>query len=119
MLKRSTQLEIPFKAAFVGTQHERMDALQQMVAHPEAEVNMLLLYAKAFNIETNTTLTLFSSALLRRMEPCLDVEGASLVAVNNLSELKTKLAEVWARFSAPEALLQHLLSVSQVVFGKY
>ena len=44
------------------------DVVCGVVVHPAADVNLLLLYAKAFNIKQDETLVLYSSALIRLVD---------------------------------------------------
>ena len=44
---------------------DKMGALERLVVHPEAGVELLLQYSTAFNIQHIHTLILYSRALLR------------------------------------------------------
>ena len=105
--KRSTQLEIPFKEAFMGSVGDRVTALERMVMHPKMDVDLLLQYAKAFKIEVNEALCLMSSALINSMEPALTEEGK--VKVTDLTKVKDVLQRAWELFSNRDTWHQYLI----------
>ena len=106
--KRSTQLDIPFKDAFMGSVKDRVTALERMVMHPKMDVELLLQYAKAFKIEVDEALCLMSSALIQSMEPALTQDGTK-VKVVDLTKVKDVLLRAWELFSSSDTWHAYLI----------
>jgi len=106
--RQTSSLAISFKAAFSGSVKEKIAALEKLVVHPSVDVNLLLLYATAFNIKEDETLVLYSSALIRRMEPRVDEKGD--IEISDNREIQEKICQALSMLSSPQILFEHLFN---------
>ena len=104
--KKLSELDISFKAAFSGSKSECVEVLKQLVAHPHAEISLLLQFAKAFKIVKNDVLTLYSEALVKKLEAGVNKRGD--VVVNNLDDVTIKVERCLDMIEEDSVLFEHL-----------
>ena len=104
--RKLSELDISFKTGFNGSKGDRMEILKMMVSHPQADIELLLQFAKAFNIYQNDVLTLYSEALLLKLEPVIDARGE--VVVDKLDEVTAKVEKCLDLIKDDNVLYEHL-----------
>eukprot|EP00090_Calanus_glacialis_P046972 TRINITY_DN9495_c0_g1_i1.p1 TRINITY_DN9495_c0_g1~~TRINITY_DN9495_c0_g1_i1.p1 ORF type:complete len:2089 (+),score=822.89 TRINITY_DN9495_c0_g1_i1:455-6268(+) len=104
--KRTAELEINFKNAFNGSKTERINVLKEMVSHPHVDIPMLLQFSKAFQINSNDALTLYSEGLLSKLEPVADQRGK--MVVEQFKAVTEKVDQALELITDDDMLYQHL-----------
>ena len=74
--RRTADLGISFNHAFNGSKANRVAVLREMVGKQEVDVATLLLYTRAFAIDRDEALTIYSEALLGTIVPRIGERGA-------------------------------------------
>jgi hypothetical protein len=105
--RRLAELNIDFKTAFNGGRAECVVVLREMVKRPEVGVKDLLLYTRAFSIQPDEALTIYSEVLIGQMVPRID-ERTREVVVDNFTEVTTKIEAALQLIKADDVLLSHL-----------
>ena len=104
--KKLSELDISFKAAFNGSKSECVEVLRLLVAHPQAEISLLLQFARAFKIIKNDVLTLYSEARLKKLEARVNNRGE--VVVENLEDVTAKVERCLDMIQEDRVLYEHL-----------
>ena len=99
-------MNINFKSAFLGNKSDQVDVLKLMVSNPQVDISMLLQYSKAFDIYQNDVLTLYSEALMPKLEAVIDKRGE--VIIPNFSQVTTKVEECLELLKDDSLMFDHL-----------
>ena len=111
--RKLTEMDINFKAAFNGSKSDHLAVLKQMVGHPSIEISLLLQFSNAFKLSDCDVLTMYSEALLTKLEPTLDSRAE--IVVNNLEEILAKVDRCLDLINDDVILFQHLLKMFSTV----
>jgi len=111
--KRTAELEINFKNAFNGSITERINVLKEMVSHPQVDISMLLQFSKAFKINSNDALTLYSEGLLSKLEPVANQRGK--MVVEDFKVVTEKVDQALELITDDDILYQHLTKMFSAV----
>ena len=111
--RKLSEMEINFKAAFNGSKSDHLAVLSLMVAHPSIEISLLLQFSKAFNLKKSDVLTMYSEALLTKLEAVLDDRGQ--IVVERLEDVTGKVSRCLELINDDVLLFQHLLKMFSTV----
>jgi len=111
--KKTAELDINFKNAFNGSVAERIKVLKEMVSHPQVDIPMLLQFSKAFKINSNDVLTLYSEGLLTKLEPVLDKRGK--MVVEQFKAVTEKIDTSLELIDDDQILYQHLVKMFSAI----
>ena len=111
--KKTAELDINFKNAFNGSITERIKVLKEMVSHPLVDIPMLLQFSKAFKINTNDALTLYSEGLLYKLEPVTDQRGK--IVVEQFKVVTEKVDNALELIDNDDILYKHLVKMFSAV----
>ena len=111
--RKLTEMEINFKTAFNGSKPDHLEVLKKMVTHPNIEITLLLQFSKAFNISKSDVLTIYSKALLTKLEAVVDSRGQ--IVVHNLEEVTGKVDKCLDLINDDVVVFQHLLDMFSTV----
>ena len=111
--RKLSEMEINFKNAFNGSKSDHLAVLKQMVTHPSIEISLLLQFSKAFNLNKCDVLTMYSEALLTKLEARLDDRGQ--IVVERLEEVTGKVSRCLELINDDVLLFQHLLKMFSTV----
>ena len=111
--KKAAELDINFKSAFNGSKTVRINVLQEMVSHPEVDIQLILQFSKAFDINSNDALTRYIEGLLLGLEPIVNDRGEFVL--KQFTAVTEKVDEAWNLIEDDEILYQHLVKLFSAV----